>query len=284
MDQYHYRLVNSKLSNFKIEKVSLIAETLSKTVLLVNENWIFQHAKTASAIVKIQNEVAVLEALKYVRAVPLTKIESSGLDFSFAEKIKGVPLRRDVFFKLTGFPLQTLAKSFAYFLKEMQRSNLSEVKEKAPFMTFEAAEKLYKDAEKEIFPHLEVYVRDAYKQLFDSFLEKPMNFRYSPVFIHGNLLPDRIVYNQHIGELKGIIGFEDAGAGDPAQDLATLIYHYGERFTDLLAHFYPKIKEDAPRARFFVAIKDLQKALKALESKNIKDQLAHLGSAKDLRN
>ena len=66
-------------------------------------------------------------------------------------------------------------------------------------------------------------------QWWDSFLGDRSLRRYPPVLQHGDFWYENILVDETRQKLAGVIDFEQAAVGDPAQDFATLFY-YGSPF------------------------------------------------------
>jgi aminoglycoside phosphotransferase (APT) family kinase protein len=63
-----------------------------------------------------------------------------------------------------------------------------------------------------------------------SFLADPEMHSYTPVLHHGDFWGDNMLIDIETRRLTGIVDFEHVAAGDPAQDIATLL-HLGRAFT-----------------------------------------------------
>ena len=73
--------------------------------------------------------------------------------------------------------------------------------------------------------------------LFENFLKNNENWRFSPVFVHGDFDSSNILYHPDKG-VCGIIDFEEAGPGDPAWDFCTFLDEYGPDFLHIILHSY----------------------------------------------
>ena len=79
--------------------------------------------------------------------------------------------------------------------------------------------------------------------------------------IHNNLIPENILYDAQTQHISGILDFRQAGLGDPASDIASLLVLYGEDFVRRCARVYPALETLLERARFYTLASVLQKAL-----------------------
>jgi len=64
---------------------------------------------------------------------------------------------------------------------------------------------------------IEAPARDAARDLWNLALRS--DWQHAPLWVHGDLLPRRILVDDG-GGLAGVLGFDHAGLGDPARDLA----------------------------------------------------------------
>jgi aminoglycoside phosphotransferase (APT) family kinase protein len=69
----------------------------------------------------------------------------------------------------------------------------------------------------------------AVARWWDRLLADPIIGDYRPVLQHGDLWYENILVDAQAHRVTGIVDFEDAALGDPAQDFATLL-HLGEPF------------------------------------------------------
>jgi len=69
----------------------------------------------------------------------------------------------------------------------------------------------------------------AVARWWDRLLADPLMGDYRPVLHHGDLWYENLLVDQAATRLTGVVDFEDAAVGDPAQDFATLL-HLGESF------------------------------------------------------
>ena len=72
---------------------------------------------------------------------------------------------------------------------------------------------------------------------WDSFLADQEMGRYAPVLCHGDLWYEHLLVDGARRRLVGIVDFEGAGLGDPAQDIATQLY-LGEAFAARVVDAY----------------------------------------------
>ena len=79
--------------------------------------------------------------------------------------------------------------------------------------------------------------------------------------IHGDLHPDHILADPGQDRITGLIDFGAAGPGDPAIDLAALLYNYGDAVLAPLLQAWPEAATLRPRADAYAASYEWQWAL-----------------------
>jgi aminoglycoside 2''-phosphotransferase len=165
--------------------------------------------------------------------------------------------------------------SFLYALHHMPLADLDHVR--LP-VTHERKryESLYTRVRIDLFPHLEPELCDHIAANFKQFLDTPQNFALTPVLIHGSFGPQRILYDAKTRSISGIIGFTQAGLGDPACDIAALLgpQGYGKNLLQHLEHFYPDLPYLWERIQFYANVSILQKILSQSSQQNSID-IAH---------
>src|SRR5262249_3829340 len=105
---------------------------------------------------------------------------------------------------------------------------------------------------------------------------------YAPAIIHGDLAPYHLCFDPDTRRLNGIIDFGNAGPGDPALDVGSLILAFGESLLGPVQAAYPALTDLVDRARFHAATLELRWALAAVRSRDPAWFLCHLGYARDL--
>ena len=99
--------------------------------------------------------------------------------------------------------------------------------------------------------------------------------------IHGDLAPYHLCFDPTTQRLNGVIDFGNAGPGDPALDLGSVIMAFGEGSLRQMDSVYPAMSGLMDRARFHAATLELRWALAAVRSRDPAWFLCHLGYARD---
>jgi aminoglycoside 2''-phosphotransferase len=143
-------------------------------------------------------------------------------------------------------------------------------------------ERLYEDLERELLPFMMAWARRWAREHFRPVFEGRLDLTYAPSLIHGDLAPYHLCYDPGVHRLLGVIDFGDAGPGDPAVDLGSLINAYGESLLWDMEPAYPGIPVFIDRARFLAGTLELRWALAAIRSRDPAWFLCHLGYARDV--
>jgi len=98
-------------------------------------------------------------------------------------------------------------------------------------------------------------------------------------FIHDDLHPAHILHDPASGRLTGLLDFGRSGHGDPAVDVAGLLYNWGNGPLTELA--YPGLADHLPQARALARTYEVQWALEGIERQDMRWLLYALGAAKD---
>ena len=142
-------------------------------------------------------------------------------------------------------------------------------------------EQLYEAAERELLPRMMAWARDWARELFRPMFDGALDLTYAPAIVHGDLAPYHLCFDPATQRLNGVIDFGNAGPGDPALDLGSIITGFGESLLLRMETVYPELSAFLDRARFRAATLELRWALAALRSRDPAWFLCHLGYARD---
>lgn len=286
VDIYEQRIDNI-FPELSIENLSLNDEGLDNDIIEVNQELIFRFPKHDKAVEKLEREVKILKLIKNYITINIPKIFYEHHEVIGYFMMCGTSLRKDILQGLDEKRLQLVVKQLATFLKELHSVPQDKILE------FDIADsKVNSKFEDWVYLHerlqdiwLESSVNkqaEAKNSQLESFLNNKSNFEYEPKIIHGNLGSYHILYDNSKKEIGGIIDFGTAGLGDPAIDIAALIYSYGEDFVKRFYQFYPELETYLGRAKFYVETFKLRWALSGVTNKEIEWFLSNLGNAKEI--
>lgn len=200
------------------------------------EGQVFRIARNAAAAAGYAKEQRLLPALRAQLPLPIPDPQWwAGPSAAFPFGVIGYPL-------LPGRPLAPadltrghrarLAADLAAFLRALHRVPLAEVAEQGLPMPADHAAR-WKEMQARTLPVVQAALRAdeaaAVTHWWARLLADPLMPSYRPVLQHGDLWYENILVDEGGTRLTGVVDFEDAAGGDPAQDFATLL-HLGEAF------------------------------------------------------
>ncbi|MEJ2287969.1 MAG: phosphotransferase [Deinococcales bacterium] len=206
---------------------------------------------------------------RHVRApVPRYEVVDSG--FAAYQRLAGGSLTRDRLRALAPADRAAVLRDLVTFLAELHAVPAEEaetvgvgasptVRDRPWWLAF------LERVRERVAPYLVAHQRDWLERLFEPVLS-------------GELL----LVEATAPRLSGQLDCGTAGLGDPAVDLAALLYHYGESLVAPVLVDAPDLTACLPRARFWAGTLELQWALAALERGDRGLGVAHIGSARDL--
>jgi aminoglycoside 2''-phosphotransferase len=278
--------VHQVMPELQVSSIRAGEDGLVNDVLILNEEWVFRFARTDEGRNALQREAQVLALVgRHVslRVPELVHQSPTCLVYRF---IPGVPLSRHDLLAQDARTRATLIEQLGTFLHELHGIPVATA---VPGGTSpdtarharEELERLYEDLERELLPFMMAWARGWAREHFRSVFEGRLDLTYTPTFIHGDLAPYHLCYDPGAHRLVGVIDFGDAGPGDPAADLGSLINAYGESLLWGMEPAYAGIAVLIDRARFLAGTLELRWALAAIRSRDPAWFLCHLGYARD---
>jgi aminoglycoside 2''-phosphotransferase len=279
------RRIQEIMPELRVSSVRAGEDGLVHDVLIINEEWVFRFARTEEGSRALEREARLL-ALVYGRVslqVPNVVVQSpTCLVYPY---IPGIPLTRHDLLALDPGARTAVLGQLGAFLHELHRID-------DPALPAGSAadsgrrtrleyQQLYEDIERELLPYMMAWARTWVREHFRAALEGSVDLRYTPAFIHGDLAPYHLCYDPTVHRLVGVIDFGDAGLGDPAADLGSVISAYGESLLWQMEPVYPAVPDLIDRARFLAGTLELRWALAAIRSHDPAWFLCHLGHARD---
>lgn len=273
VDIYEQRIGNI-FPELSISKISLNDKGLNNDVIEVNDELIFRFPKHKRAVEKLSKESKVLNLIKDYITLDIPKIFYHDREVIGYFMICGIPLKKDLLKELERGTIGVVGKQLATFLKELhsipkEKILDSDIPNSEIPSKYEDWLDLYLRLQDEILPRFSSSTQLQVKKHFESFLEDKSNFDYELKIIHGDLAGEHILFNNKKKHVDGIIDFGNAGLGDPAMDIAVLIYNYGEDFLSNMERTYPEITSYLKRAKFYIKLFELPEVFSGIKSQNI---------------
>jgi aminoglycoside phosphotransferase (APT) family kinase protein len=200
------------------------------------EGRVFRIARNAAAAAGYNKERRLLPLLRSYLPLPIPDPQwAAGPSAAFPFGVIGYPLLPGQPLApahLTPTTLPRLAADVAAFLRALHRVPLAALANcDLPEPAARAAQ--WAQMRADTLPVVSALLTEAeyatVARWWDRLLADPIMPAYTPVLHHGDLWYENILVNEEASAVVGIVDFEDAALGDPAQDLATL-RHLGTPF------------------------------------------------------
>ncbi|MFY8107106.1 MAG: phosphotransferase family protein [Elstera sp.] len=133
------------------------------------------------------------------------------------------------------------------------------------------------EAETELFPLVSAMLARDLRAALVAMIETPLELD-SAALLHDDLHTAHILHDPETGALTGLLDFGRSGRGDPAVDIAGLLYNWGSEAVAALG--YPNLANLLPRARRLARTYEVQWALEGLHRQDNRWFLYALGAAK----
>jgi aminoglycoside 2''-phosphotransferase len=241
-------------------------------ILIVNEELIFRFPRTIHEAKVLMHEVTFLSKIQNVKTLPVPNPlyvsvgkEVVNENFMGYRMIPGEPLLRTIMHTIQDdAALDNMAAQIAMFMQELHSTPPEKIGLALPLSdTRDEWQNMYQQFRDKLFPFMRVDARKEVAHNFETFLNNPQHFRYTPVLRHGDLGGSNILYDPQKLSVTGVIDFSFAGIGDPALDVAA-ISTCGDDFFQRIRKVYPDIESMLERATFYKSTYALQEALYGL--------------------
>ncbi|CAM3452380.1 MULTISPECIES: phosphotransferase family protein [Saccharibacillus] len=118
----------------------------------------------------------------------------------------------------------------------------------------------------ELFERLSPQSRQRFEQDYAAFCSGYAGKTTDRSWIHGAFGPAHLLWDAQEEEVAGVVGFGSARIGDPALDLADVLFAYGPSFFARCVNRYPGGAALAGRAVFHAGLMPLREALHGLDT------------------
>jgi aminoglycoside 2''-phosphotransferase len=284
---HHLKRIRESNPDLIVSRVEVNPDAQVHEVVIVNRERVFRFPKSDWARASLQQEQNLLDLIRDVVAMPIPRFDQIEDDYGSYPYIPGLSLNRSLVRGQPGHVQDRLAWQLGVFLRQLHAIPMRVLRQRriAVSETVRSRDdwlRLFEGVQRELFPWMVTHAREEVLRHFQPLLEDENWLRYRPGFVHGDLVPPHILIDPETNQIVGIIDFSMAGVGDPAIDVATLLYHYGETFVMRMGRFHPGMANLIDRARFWAGTLELQWALVGLRSGDPSWLMAHIGGARDI--
>jgi aminoglycoside 2''-phosphotransferase len=274
------------IPDLRISSVRAGDDGLVNDVLIVNEELVFRFARDDTGRRALEREARLLAFVRPRVSLQVPEVIQQHQDCTVYRFIPGMPLDRRRLLAQDPVTRKALLEQLGTFLHELHSLPSDAGQDvtgpvETSSGTREAYEELYQAIERELLPSMMVWARDWARELFRPALDGSLDLTYAPAVIHGDLAPYHLCFDATTHRLSGVIDFGNAGPGDPALDLGSVIMAFGEASLRQMESAYPAMSGLVDRARFHAATLELRWALAAVRSRDPAWFLCHLGYARD---
>ncbi len=245
-------------------------------VVIADGKTVFRFSKYDWAVCYLTNAVRAVHLIKNYVDIPLPdliQLEPGAVQYDF---IPGKPLSRSEVLLGKSLEQYSFAKEIGTFLTQLHAVPLKEAKEARLDDRYAERKRLYWETryhefEKKLFPYCDNYTRETVREFFSLPLEQEDFFSCTPCLIHGDPSARHFICGRDSHEIVAAVGFGSSGIGDPAVDTGALLASFGEAFVSKVAEYDESIPEQLARARFYAAMRSLDRALELADRITTRD-------------
>lgn len=256
----YMELIKSKYPQLDLSKIEFNKTDGSYSdIAIVNNEVAFKFAKYDWSAAYLRNEADVIRFIRDFITLPLPAVELIDQNVSRRHFIKGSPLYRNILLKLDYHTQDTVARQIATFLNQLhtipvKKAQYAEIGNSQMNRTREDWLAELETMQRKILHYCTDYVKEYLRQIIQPAIDNEEFFEFQSALIHGDLTPNHILFDKTSRKINSIIGFGNAGFGDPAYDIGMLIDHLGENFVKRMSRYYPISPACLDRARFYAYI------------------------------
>lgn len=210
-------------------------------VVETNTNHVFLIGRHPAAAKSYEKDAKILPAIQPQLPIPVPKpdwfIQSTAAFPNGALRYKNVPGTPLTWERVRKAKLEYLAAQLGGFLRRLHSIDIDGFRDFAQERFASRVEKL----SNELLPALRTLLKtqeyDAIAKWFSAVAEDSRMTGFAPTLVHGDLWYENILVNKELQQIVGIVDFENAMVGDPAQDFAPQNY-IGADFLDAVLQAY----------------------------------------------
>lgn len=284
----HIEKIKEAFPNLIIRDKHFYSDGFANDVLMINDNVVFRFPKFQWALDDMMQESECLKLTQLYTSMRIPSWTIHDQEFISYQKIPGEAMHRWHLEKCDQQVISQAAADLGAFLHDMhhipmQACRKASIQDSVSRHDYSDWLKLYDDIQNELYPSMHSSVQDFTDTLFRTIIADNSMMDYSPHLIMGELSSSHIIFDSGKHAITGVVDFRSAGMGDPAFDIAYILYHYGERFTEILQSTYNGSMKLLQRARFIAETFPLQWALGGQRTGNPYWHLMHMGNSLGFR-
>lgn len=273
----YVKYIKNKFPQLNISNVEYnLSDDKYNDIVIINQESVFKFARYDWTVAFLENEAKITNFIKQYIDIPLPQVEYLDSGIAKCQFIKGSPLFRNEILTWKDNDQNYMAKQIGTFLKQLHTIPLKKIKENgidefSIDFSREAFLSEYEIIQRKVSPYFNSYVKESIEQIFAPMLEDKNFLKFSPALIHGDLTPPPFIYDRDFKRINGVIGFGNAGIGDPAYDVGILLDSLGETFVKRISRYYGDMTKMLDRARFYAYFNHLSWAKKVSDMITTRD-------------
>ena len=258
--QTYARQIQKIYPELSIDTINLNQDGQYNHVLIVNDALVFRFAKYETSVKTLQREVTILKHIRNHLSLNIPHPQYQQLDrpivgeaFMGYPLIPGIPLWDEFFQSIQdNAVLKRMAHQLGTFLKGLHQLPAKDlIPIDLPVAdTREEWLDVYARIQAKLFPLMSANARKQVSILFETYLDTPHIYQFTPVLRHGDFGGGNIIFNSEMQAISGIIDFAFTSLGDPAVDVAGLQF-FGDEFFKVSCQVYPEMGDYEDRIKFY---------------------------------
>jgi aminoglycoside 2''-phosphotransferase len=258
-------------------------EGMVNNIVVVDDEFTFRFPKTEWAQQTLIREAKLIDLARPHVAVQLPELQLHDDSMASYRWLPGVPLTREFLMALDVDRRTSLLQQLGAFLRDLHgipATDLVDAEASEAVRSRESWMAFFDEVREILFPLLFAHQRASVDAMITPVIDGRLDLDAAKVLIHGDIAPYHLLVDPEANTLSGVIDFGVAGLGDPAIDIALLLYNYGESMTREVGVVYPLTPELLDRSRFWASTLELQWALAGLRDDDKSLLVAHIGSVR----
>ena len=230
-----------------VNDISILGQGLDSMAFIVNNEYIFKKSKHDEAKENLKKEIKVLNYLKgkLTLQIPIIEFYSEKYSVCGYKEIKGEKLTKEMYESMSIEEQEDLAKSIAYFLKQLHSLPLPDIDD----LELDVAEDYksdYDSLKELIYDDIPKKSQEYLDNLFKRILFDERITKYKKVLCHNDLSCNHIIMKNN--RIVGIIDFGDVAITDRDKDFIYLLENsseeLGRNFGLKVLNYYGHPKKD----------------------------------------